>query len=188
MGHHHRLTRGKMNTKELVEDRSNQHGLFSQTSSCTIGMYAILCGAINESGKNADDIPAIVLEAIHMICNKMSRIACGDPVFIDHWKDIQGYAYLVEEYLSEQADLTEGGDSLDWPVEGDLDPYLDDVEPIQVPETETVPPHSILFHNCDEYPCEYYTCDECRECDCTNWEENCVDSDCGCICCGPHEE
>lgn len=33
-------------------------------------------------------------EAMHMICVKLARIACGDPLHADHWRDIAGYAEL----------------------------------------------------------------------------------------------
>ena len=26
------------------------------------------------------------------ICLKLARIVCGDPTFVDHWRDVAGYA------------------------------------------------------------------------------------------------
>ena len=34
-----------------------------------------------------------------MICNKLARIACGDPMYEDSWRDIAGYAMLATRWL-----------------------------------------------------------------------------------------
>lgn len=36
-------------------------------------------------------------EALEMIQHKIGRILCGNHKFYDHWRDIAGYAKLVEE-------------------------------------------------------------------------------------------
>lgn len=36
-------------------------------------------------------------EALEMIQHKIGRILCGDHMYFDHWRDIAGYAKLVEE-------------------------------------------------------------------------------------------
>lgn len=36
-------------------------------------------------------------EALEMIQHKIGRILCGDCNYFDHWRDIAGYARLVEE-------------------------------------------------------------------------------------------
>jgi hypothetical protein len=36
-------------------------------------------------------------EALEMIQHKVGRILCGNHKFFDHWRDISGYAKLVEE-------------------------------------------------------------------------------------------
>lgn len=38
-------------------------------------------------------------EALETICTKMSRILNGNPNEPDHWRDIAGYATLVENIL-----------------------------------------------------------------------------------------
>ncbi len=37
--------------------------------------------------------------AVDQILLKLARIACGDSSYIDNWKDIAGYATLVQEEL-----------------------------------------------------------------------------------------
>lgn len=41
-------------------------------------------------------------EALEMIQHKVGRILCGDHKFFDHWRDIAGYAKLVEERCPKQ--------------------------------------------------------------------------------------
>lgn len=43
------------------------------------------------------DISPTQLEALDMICLKLSRIVTGRAMFRDHWKDIAGYAGLAAE-------------------------------------------------------------------------------------------
>lgn len=38
-------------------------------------------------------------ESLDMICNKLARIANGNPYYDDSWHDIAGYARLVETEL-----------------------------------------------------------------------------------------
>ena len=38
-------------------------------------------------------------ESLDMICNKLARIANGNPYYDDSWHDISGYARLVETEL-----------------------------------------------------------------------------------------
>jgi hypothetical protein len=35
-------------------------------------------------------------ESLDLICNKLARIANGDPFYADSWHDVGGYAKLVE--------------------------------------------------------------------------------------------
>ena len=37
-----------------------------------------------------------------MILHKIARIGCGNAQFIDHWRDIVGYATLVINELEER--------------------------------------------------------------------------------------
>jgi len=43
-------------------------------------------------------------EALHMIANKLARIANGDPNCHDSWHDIAGYATLVAQTLEPEAE------------------------------------------------------------------------------------
>ena len=41
----------------------------------------------------------MISEGLRMICNKLGRIASGDPSYEDSWRDIAGYATLVANHL-----------------------------------------------------------------------------------------
>jgi hypothetical protein len=45
------------------------------------------------------ELPADMREAMQTICTKMSRALHGNPDEPDHWRDIAGYATLVENRL-----------------------------------------------------------------------------------------
>lgn len=45
------------------------------------------------------ELPATVRESLDMIAHKMSRAIVGDPMFHDHWHDIEGYARLIASRL-----------------------------------------------------------------------------------------
>ena len=43
-----------------------------------------------------------IVESIDMICHKLGRIANGDPFYDDSWRDIEGYARLVTNFLEKK--------------------------------------------------------------------------------------
>jgi hypothetical protein len=49
--------------------------------------------------KNWLEAPDYVREATDLILSKIARCFSGDPLYVDSWTDIQGYAKLVEERL-----------------------------------------------------------------------------------------
>lgn len=83
-----------MSIEEVLKERGKTHGnwqfqsAFSQQLKDSV-YYAAGYGRLSDS----------VRESLDMICVKMSRIICGNPDEIDHWKDIAGYATLVVKEL-----------------------------------------------------------------------------------------
>jgi len=41
-------------------------------------------------------------EALDVICGKIARIIAGDPYHSDHWRDIAGYATLIQNILEKE--------------------------------------------------------------------------------------
>jgi hypothetical protein len=44
-------------------------------------------------------LPPFVVEGITMVCHKLARIANGDPLYIDSWRDVSGFSQLVADIL-----------------------------------------------------------------------------------------
>ena len=50
-------------------------------------------------GAEAPPLPPFIVEAVSVILHKVARIANGDSMYIDSWRDIAGYSELVVEEL-----------------------------------------------------------------------------------------
>jgi len=84
-----------MSTKKLLAERGATHGDFSDNAHISQELKAIVCTTDNWNFKFTD----VQKEAMEIILHKIARISCGNPHFIDSWKDISGYAMLVVERL-----------------------------------------------------------------------------------------
>lgn len=86
---------------ETLSDRGKTHGDFL--------MHSTLCQRLRLTMRSFRD-PTIIspdqLQALEAICDKVARIVCGDPNFIDHWLDIEGYARLVRNRLEANQQAT----------------------------------------------------------------------------------
>ena len=85
-------------TEATLKQRGNRYGEF-------IGNAEVSC-LLRDTLENHyftlndEELPELQREAINMICHKLSRIANGDPMYDDNWRDIAGYATLVVEHLN----------------------------------------------------------------------------------------
>jgi cytidine deaminase len=82
----------------LLDIRSRTHGDFKESARF---VQAVKAGM--EVTPNWRDMDCDQQEALHMIQHKIGRILYGDPIEVDHWTDICGYAKLVEERLNEDS-------------------------------------------------------------------------------------
>ena len=83
-----------MDIDEVLERRGKRYGEYQQVS--------FLSQAIKEAlhvSPSWEQMEPYMQESLDMICNKLSRIANGDPYYHDSWKDISGYATLVTNEL-----------------------------------------------------------------------------------------
>lgn len=78
---------------KTLNEREFTHGDFNLTAQYAQGFKEI----IKERGGSLTELQK---EALDMISSKMARILCGNPNEPDHWKDIAGYATLVERSLT----------------------------------------------------------------------------------------
>lgn len=82
--------------KKILNERAKTHGDINVGAP----VWNELCEIIF---KDKNDYTPIQKLALNVICQKLSRIKCGDADFKDHWQDIAGYATLVVRELEAQS-------------------------------------------------------------------------------------
>lgn len=82
------------NITQTLKERGSRYGTFEENAEVTQKLLDILLTAPS-SGK----LTVMHKEILHMICHKMSRMVCGDPMYVDNVHDIIGYAKGLEDYL-----------------------------------------------------------------------------------------
>jgi Domain of unknown function (DUF6378) len=87
------MTHGNIN--DTLNERAKTHGDFQEN-----GRIMQMLKDASKTGKNWPHLSDDKKEAIEMILHKIGRILSGNPNEPDHWKDIAGYATLVENILT----------------------------------------------------------------------------------------
>lgn len=85
--------------KDILNDRNKTHGTFQYQAATSQALKDLVVGHLSSRLANRADIDASLVEAVEMICVKMSRLSHGNPYEKDHWLDIVGYAQLVVDIL-----------------------------------------------------------------------------------------
>lgn len=83
---------------EILSQRHQVYGDFLRQSQITADLKGIMRAYTQWEEVLAPD----QREALEMICTKCARILNGDPNYPDNWRDIEGYARLVANRLSEK--------------------------------------------------------------------------------------
>lgn len=83
------------NIQDTLNQRAKTHGDFRKNGRIMQNFKAVAREGINWGSLESEQ-----KEAIEMILHKLGRILCGDPREPDHWKDIAGYATLIENILT----------------------------------------------------------------------------------------
>lgn len=81
--------------KTLLTDRGAVHGDWKFNATVQHTLKEQVRAFLED--RNNEGLPALEpwrIEAIDLICVKLSRIIAGDPSHADHWDDIAGYARL----------------------------------------------------------------------------------------------
>ena len=96
-------------TEEILQQRGSRYGEFVQVANLTQALHQTLMQTYynTHGGAGASPLPAYIIESWHMICNKLARAACGDPYYIENFKDISGYSTLVATELGKQDGATD---------------------------------------------------------------------------------
>jgi hypothetical protein len=83
-----------MTTDDIITERGNRYGLFSDGSAIMQNLKSVM-----RDTPNWECLKPSQREALEMIQHKIGRILNGDPDYDDNWVDISGYATLVVEEL-----------------------------------------------------------------------------------------
>ena len=79
---------------DTLAERRTVHGDFTDDATTAQALKYIM-----RQGKNWDEMPSFMREALEQMQTKIARILAGDFRHPDHWKDLQGYPRLVEYRL-----------------------------------------------------------------------------------------
>ena len=82
--------------QSTLNDRAKTHGSFIDNGH----IMQLLKSTMQAFGKNWKTLEPHQREALEMIQHKIGRILSGNPNEPDHWRDIAGYATLVENILT----------------------------------------------------------------------------------------
>ena len=78
-----------------IDERQKTHGDYYRVAGTAQELKDVL-----RRGKNWKVLDDTERETLEMIATKIGRILSGNPHEIDHWRDIAGYAALIERWLT----------------------------------------------------------------------------------------
>lgn len=78
----------------VLAERGARYGEFDEHARIAQNIKDVLRGS-----PNWDRLNPSMREALEMIAHKLARIVNGDPNYDDSWRDVGGYARLVERQL-----------------------------------------------------------------------------------------
>ena len=92
----HIITR-EISIHETLDERGKNYGDYRIQ-----GAYSKRLKNIFSEGSSWDKLHEYQQDALEMIATKISRILNGDPSYADSWRDIAGFATLVEKELEKK--------------------------------------------------------------------------------------
>jgi len=78
----------------VLLERHATHGNYSDQARVCQHLKTIV---LTNNGQHGNSLSPVQLDALEMICVKISRILSGDPNHKDSWVDIAGYATLAAD-------------------------------------------------------------------------------------------
>jgi hypothetical protein len=85
-----------MNVDQILSDREQTHGQYREMAG-----YAQAIKQLMRTSRNWNRLDVGQAQALEVVADKVARILCGDPSFLDHWQDGAGYFELVARDLVE---------------------------------------------------------------------------------------
>lgn len=81
--------------EDTLNERGSRYGVFKGIGEISQEFKSVLHSYVDTS-----KLQPYQIEALEMILHKMARILNGDPTYVDNFRDIAGYATLVERTLN----------------------------------------------------------------------------------------
>ena len=97
----------KTEINEVLGARGAVYGSYSEICDVTRVMRDKVEAAIHSNPKYdklPNDVKHTIVESIGMILHKIARVAVGDPLHLDNFVDIAGYATLAVEEIEKQTE------------------------------------------------------------------------------------
>lgn len=88
-----------MTLDETLAERGKRYGDFTDHANVAQKLQNVMRNA--PTGVWYTTLSDVQKQALTVIADKIARILTGDPNYADNWHDIQGYAKLVEDRISE---------------------------------------------------------------------------------------
>lgn len=86
-----------MNADQIISNRAGSHGNYPDNAAIAQYIKDVI-----RTGPSYASMTPVQRESLDLIATKLARICAGDPNFVEHWIDINGYSQLVV------MDLTKG--------------------------------------------------------------------------------
>lgn len=83
-----------MEIDQVLGERGARYGTFAESALVAQNVKAAM-----RHSPGWHSLPADGREALEMVATKIARILCGDCLYADSWRDIEGYAKLVSDRL-----------------------------------------------------------------------------------------
>lgn len=83
-----------MKIDQILEERGTRYGEFTGVSLVAQNIKAAMRHSANWA-----KLPADARESLEMVANKLGRILNGDCLYVDSWRDAEGYLKLVADRL-----------------------------------------------------------------------------------------
>ena len=77
-------------TDQILNEREQTHGPFREVAG-----YSQAIKNIMRTARNWNRLDVTQAQVLEVVADKMARILCGDPSFLDHWQDGAGYFELA---------------------------------------------------------------------------------------------
>jgi hypothetical protein len=87
---------------DILGQRGTRYGVFVESALVAQNVKAAM-----RHSAGWHSLPADAREALEMTATKVARILCGDPLYVDSWRDIEGYARLVADRLESSHSTSE---------------------------------------------------------------------------------